>query len=595
MSVRGDDYMETKKKAVRYYNDNQIPQHIETLLNSMFFQNPPDIYGYMSTHFAKLAKPPKICAIVCEPWMNVHGRANLNVGVSCCVQGVEKRALDMCSLFEDGPVKEEVTARQKSASEKAPSKATKKKVKERSSVDDLSQESLSVKPKREKVSFARVCEMFEQEFIPVLVSAESADQRHVDGLLQVLITEIVSRSSTLAVPTSDQAPPPAQYYNEEAEVSGVVAEVKESGSAQTISHDVVEVPKVQTTLEPTELYQSSMFSSLIVAATYAKVNEESLCSRLLRTLREGSDLTKLPVPALSLVTCDPASPGKLMMIKDILICPKSSVPLSESVKLLVKFSAALGQVLQGKFGGAGVVKNAEGRYTPPIDKIEQLFDLLNDAAMAVGADLAATFDLIVDVDAGHLYDEEKSKYEVALSGGVKTTDALIEMYKDWVENHPVVGIVDGVSVKDVEGMSTLFEMSDKCVLYTSATNQAHVSELFSLPTVNGVALKPEKIVPTLTQLSTLTETIRNIDSKASILISDDWCTVQNNTAAVDVAVALGASYICIGPCSAYQSLCRMLELVKEFAHLDVAVSQVEVVAEVEQLTEENTDTALVDR
>lgn len=38
---------EMKQRAVKYYNENGIPKCLESLLNSMFIEDPDDIYGYM--------------------------------------------------------------------------------------------------------------------------------------------------------------------------------------------------------------------------------------------------------------------------------------------------------------------------------------------------------------------------------------------------------------------------------------------------------------------------------------------------------------------------------------------------------------------
>ena len=39
--------MEMKRQAVQYYNENQVPKELESLLNAMFFERPQDLYGYM--------------------------------------------------------------------------------------------------------------------------------------------------------------------------------------------------------------------------------------------------------------------------------------------------------------------------------------------------------------------------------------------------------------------------------------------------------------------------------------------------------------------------------------------------------------------
>lgn len=38
---------ELKEKAIKYYNDNGVPNKMEEILNSMFYDNPDDAYGYL--------------------------------------------------------------------------------------------------------------------------------------------------------------------------------------------------------------------------------------------------------------------------------------------------------------------------------------------------------------------------------------------------------------------------------------------------------------------------------------------------------------------------------------------------------------------
>ena len=36
---------ETKLRAVKFYKENRIPEKLEDILNSLFFENPADVYG----------------------------------------------------------------------------------------------------------------------------------------------------------------------------------------------------------------------------------------------------------------------------------------------------------------------------------------------------------------------------------------------------------------------------------------------------------------------------------------------------------------------------------------------------------------------
>ena len=39
-----------KEKAIEYYNMNGIPQKMEQILNSTFYDNPDDVYGHLVSH-----------------------------------------------------------------------------------------------------------------------------------------------------------------------------------------------------------------------------------------------------------------------------------------------------------------------------------------------------------------------------------------------------------------------------------------------------------------------------------------------------------------------------------------------------------------
>ena len=36
-----------KQNAIKYYQENGVPIKMEEILNSMFYEDPPDVYGYL--------------------------------------------------------------------------------------------------------------------------------------------------------------------------------------------------------------------------------------------------------------------------------------------------------------------------------------------------------------------------------------------------------------------------------------------------------------------------------------------------------------------------------------------------------------------
>ena len=41
---------ELKEKAAKFYAENGVPKKMEEILNTMFYDNPLDVYGYLVGH-----------------------------------------------------------------------------------------------------------------------------------------------------------------------------------------------------------------------------------------------------------------------------------------------------------------------------------------------------------------------------------------------------------------------------------------------------------------------------------------------------------------------------------------------------------------
>lgn len=45
---------EMKERALRFYTDNGVPKKMEEILNSMFHDNPADVYGHLVSYFENI-------------------------------------------------------------------------------------------------------------------------------------------------------------------------------------------------------------------------------------------------------------------------------------------------------------------------------------------------------------------------------------------------------------------------------------------------------------------------------------------------------------------------------------------------------------
>ncbi|XP_033101515.1 enolase 4-like [Anneissia japonica] len=81
---------ELKKKAVIFYQENNVPERIEEILNSLFYQNPDDIFGSLSEYFSQLSKPATISQVVGREILDCKGQPTIEIAVYCILNGVEK-------------------------------------------------------------------------------------------------------------------------------------------------------------------------------------------------------------------------------------------------------------------------------------------------------------------------------------------------------------------------------------------------------------------------------------------------------------------------------------------------------------------------
>ena len=52
--------------------------------------------------------------------------------------------------------------------------------------------------------------------------------------------------------------------------------------------------------------------------------------------------------------------------------------------------------------------NADGSFSPSLERADQVFEYVTNAAIAVGCNVADDFHIVLDVGASHFYDEVTS-------------------------------------------------------------------------------------------------------------------------------------------------------------------------------------------
>ncbi|XP_041065211.1 enolase 4 [Carcharodon carcharias] len=84
------DFYQLKQRAAEYYRSNSVPQRMQQILNTMFYDKPDDVYGHLANYFANFAKPAAISRIVGKEKLDAEGQRTVEVEVLCTIKNFEK-------------------------------------------------------------------------------------------------------------------------------------------------------------------------------------------------------------------------------------------------------------------------------------------------------------------------------------------------------------------------------------------------------------------------------------------------------------------------------------------------------------------------
>ncbi|XP_078080455.1 enolase 4-like [Mustelus asterias] len=84
------DFCQLKQRAAEYYRSNSVPQRMQDVLNTMFYDKPDDVYGHLANYFANFAKPAAISRIIGKEILDAEGQRTVEVELLCIIKNLEK-------------------------------------------------------------------------------------------------------------------------------------------------------------------------------------------------------------------------------------------------------------------------------------------------------------------------------------------------------------------------------------------------------------------------------------------------------------------------------------------------------------------------
>lgn len=236
------------------------------------------------------------------------------------------------------------------------------------------------------------------------------------------------------------------------------------------------------------------------------------------------------------------------------------IPEANSIKERIRIGAEVFHNLKAilKSKGYTTAVGDEGGFAPNLKNTKEALDLIIEAISKAGYKPGIDVNIGLDVAASEFY--EDGLYEV--EGKKLTTNQLIDMYVDLVNNYPIISIEDPVDENDWVGFRTITEkLGDKVQLVGDdlfVTNSKYLQMGIDNHAGNAILIK-------VNQIGTISETIETINlakkNGYKTVISHRSGETEDTTIA-DLAVGLDLGQIKTGSMSRTDRMCKYNQLIR---------------------------------
>ncbi len=275
----------------------------------------------------------------------------------------------------------------------------------------------------------------------------------------------------------------------------------------------------------------------------AKAAANSLGLPLYRYLG-GVHAHVLPVPMMNILNGGAHTAWQSTDAQEFMVMPFGAPSFAEGLRWGSEIYQALKSVLKGR--GYATLVGDEGGYAPAlkanVEAVEVILEAIEKAGYKPGEQVA----LALDPAATEFYDAKEKKYNLRREGKVLTSDQMVEFWKSWVDQYPIVSIEDGLAEDDWDGWKTFVnEVGNRLQIVGDdllVTNPERIRRAIKENAANSVLIK-------LNQIGSLTETLEAIDTAHRA----GWTAVTSHRSGetedatiADLAVALNTGQIKTG-------------------------------------------------
>ena len=258
----------------------------------------------------------------------------------------------------------------------------------------------------------------------------------------------------------------------------------------------------------------------------------------------GVNAHVLPVPMMNILNGGKHTGWQSTDAQEFMIMPLSAPNFAEALRWGAEIYHALGAVLKGH--GYTALIGDEGGYAPALGSNAKAVEMILEAITKAGYKPGEEVAIALDPAASEFYDEKEKLYNLRVEGKKLNSDQMVEFWKSWVDQYPIVSIEDGLAEDDWYGFKKMMtELGDRIQIMGDdllVTNTELVARGIKEKAANSLLVK-------LNQIGSLTETIEAVEmcqrAGWTAVVSHRSGETEDSTIA-DLAVALNTGQIKTG-------------------------------------------------
>jgi len=279
----------------------------------------------------------------------------------------------------------------------------------------------------------------------------------------------------------------------------------------------------------------------------------------------GNTKLILPVPAFNIINGGSHAGNKLAM-QEFMILPTGATSFTEAMKMGTEVYHNLKSVIKEKYGQDACNVGDEGGFAPNIESNKEGLDLVNQAIEKAG--FTGKVKIGMDVASSEFYTEDKMydlDFKTKDNDGSqkKTGEEMLEMYKSFCSEYPVISIEDPYDQDDFENTAALTAEGVCQVVGDDllVTNPTRVASAIEGKTCNALLLKVNQIG----SISEAIEAVRMSKEAGWGVMTSHRSGETEDSFIADLAVGLATGQIKTGaPCRSerlakYNQLLRIEE------------------------------------